>query len=260
MLFSQLASTAQRSKYWFLITWLTFLIHYRKTLLGPFWLLIGPALFIALLGFLFSRIGQADPAIFIPHLTIGLIVWTLISGFVIGSATVFQRNRPQIMQGGMSLTDLVMVEVSTTVLQFLHQAILILIVFVIFQHGIGPYALISLVGFGLLIANGIWLTIVFGVIGARYRDLAEIVQALMRIAFLATPIIWMVGDNNSGGVLGLYLTFNPFYHFLEIFRAPLMGDPVASLSWLIVIVITVAGFASAQFLYVRFAHRVPLWI
>jgi ABC-type polysaccharide/polyol phosphate export permease len=260
MFLKRLVSTMQKSESWFLVTWFTFLIHYRKTLLGPFWIVIGPALFIVLLGHLFSGIGQIDPAIFVPYLAIGLITWTLISGFVIGSTTVFQRNRSQIMQGAMPMTDLVMVDVTTTVLQFLHQVIIIVAVFLIFGLDIGVYALVSLVGFVLLVANGIWLTVVFGIIGARYRDLAEIVQPIMRIAFLATPIIWMPGEFSRGGVLGIYLTLNPFYHFIELVRAPLLGNAIAPLSWLVVLSITALGFALAQLVYDRFARQVPLWV
>lgn len=240
--------------------WFHFLIRYRRTLLGPALLLVGPGLFIAILGPLYSEVSGIPPVIFIPHLTIGLIVWTLISGFVIGSTTVFPQNRPQILQGGMRISDLVMVEVFTTVLQFLHQVIMIVAVFVIFWLGIDLYALVSLIGLMLLFANGIWLTLVFGIIGARYRDLTEIVQAVMRIAFLATPIIWMPGEGMQGGVMGAFLTFNPFYHFVEIVRAPLLGNAIAPLSWLVVLSITALGFALAQLMSARFARQVPLWV
>ncbi len=244
----------------FCLTWLNFLIRYRRTLLGPAWLLVGPALFIGVLGGLFSEVGGIPVGIFIPHLAIGLIVWTLISGFFTSSSTVFQRNRPQILQGGLRFADLVLIDVSTTVLHFLHQLIIIVAVFVIFGLSVGLYALISLIGFVLLIANGVWLTIVFGIIGARYRDLAEIVQAVIRIAFLATPIIWMQSEGGRGGIMGPFLTFNPFYHFLELVRAPLLGIAIAPLSWVVVLSMTALGFVFAQLMYDRFARQVPLWV
>ena len=82
------------------ITYFNFAVHYRKTVIGPLWVLIGPTLFIATLGLLFAEVSSATVEIFIPHLSVGVITWTLVSGFVIGSTTVFQRSRAQIMQGG----------------------------------------------------------------------------------------------------------------------------------------------------------------
>ena len=260
MLVHSLIDTFDHVERWFYVTWLDFLVRYRKTAMGPLWLLVGPALFIATLGLLFSRINSAEAAAFVPHLSVGLIAWTLVNGFVTGSTTVFQRNRPQILQGNMNLTDLVLVDVFSTILQFLHQVVIIVAVFVIFQLTVSFYGLVSLIGLALLIGNGIWLTIVFGIVGARYRDLSEVVQAVMRIAFLATPIIWMPAQEGRGSVLGAFLTFNPFYHFLEIIRAPLLGNPIAPLSWLVVLFITVAGFFLAHLFYQRFSRQVPLWI
>lgn len=238
----------------------TFLLRYRRTALGPLWLLVGPSLFIALLGLLYAEIGATDPQIFVPHLAVGLVLWTLATGFVTGSATTFQRNRAQIMQGGQKLDDIVAMDVTTTVLTFLHQVPIIIAVFLIFSVGVSWYALISLVGLAIIIANGIWMTQACGILGARYRDLSEVLQALMRIAFLATPIIWMPGEGGRGGVMGHFLTFNPFYHFLEIVRAPLLGNAIQPLSWLVVVGITLAGFAFARFMTVRFARFVPLWV
>lgn len=260
LLSKDLTDTLRKGGSWPYIAWLNFLVRYRKTAIGPLWLLVGPTLFIATLGLLFSRINGAEAAIFMPHLAIGLVVWTLVSGFVTGSSTVFQRNRPHILQGNMQLADLVLQDVFSTILQFLHQLVIILAVFLIFGCTVGIYALVALIGLALLIANGIWLTIVFGIIGARYRDLTEIVQTVMRIAFLATPIIWMPGPSGRGGALGAFLTFNPFYHFLELIRAPLLGNPIAPLSWLVVLFTTAAGFTIAHVIYQRFSRLVPLWV
>lgn len=260
MFYQSLQRTLSNLESWLYITWLTFLVRYRKTAIGPAWLVVGPALFIAVLGVLYSEIGGIPPIDFIPHLTIGLVTWTLINGFVTGSTTVFHRNQSKIMQGATPLTDLAMLDVLSTVLQFLHQLILVPIVFIIVGRGVSSYALLSIVGVALLIANGVWLTIVFGIIGARYRDLSEIVQAVMRIAFLATPIMWIPNAQNRSDILEAFLVFNPFYHFLELVRAPLMGKPIAPISWLVAIVITALGYLLASAMYERYSRQVSLWV
>jgi ABC-2 type transport system permease protein/lipopolysaccharide transport system permease protein len=133
-------------------------------------------------------------------------------------------------------------------------------VLVIYKVSLTWVAIESLLGLALFLANGVWVTQAFGILGARYRDLAEVFQALMRIAFLATPIIWMPGELGRGGVMGAFLTFNPFYHFIKVVRAPLLGNPVAPLSWIVVLSITVIGFIVARLIIGRYARLIPLWI
>ena len=239
---------------------LAFLIRYRRTALGPLWLLIGPSLFIGLLGFLYAEIGASSADEFIPHMAIGLVLWTLVQGFVTGSPTVFQRARAQIMQGAQSLDDVIATDVISTVLAFFHQLPIIAVVFAIYAVPLGWIALESVAGFMILLANGIWITQVFGILGARYRDLAEIFQAVMRIAFLATPIIWMPGEGMQGGVMSAFLVFNPFYHFIEIVRAPLLGQSPEPISWYCAGAFTFVGFCMAWAMRKGYARFVPLWV
>lgn len=236
------------------------LIRYRRTMLGPLWLMIGPSLFIGLLGLLYGEIAGIEPEIFIPHLATGLIIWTLIHGFIVGSPTVFYRNRSQILQGTQSLNNIVAVDVITTTLFFIHQVPIILIVFFIYEIDLNWVALESFIGFILLVVNGAWVSYVFGIFGARYHDLSEVFNAVMRIAFLATPIMWMSSDRIQGGLMTTYLIFNPFYHFIEIVRQPLLGQSPALLSWVIVIGVTLAGLLLAQIMKKHYAWTVPFWV
>ncbi|MBT6586246.1 MAG: ABC transporter permease [Gammaproteobacteria bacterium] len=242
------------------LAYFDFAVQYRKTMIGPVWVLVGPTLFILTLGLLFGEVSNSSSDVFIPHLTIGLITWTLISGFVTGSTTVFQRNRAQIMHGGMSLLNIAAVDVIRTIIHFLHQIIIVIVVFVIYDLNVALNALVALIGLMVLVINGVWLTLFFGMVGARYRDLSEIVTAVMRIAFLATPIIWLPAERGAGGIMGAFLTYNPFYHYLDIVRAPLLGHVVTLMSVQVVGGITITGIVVTYLFYRRLHFRVPLWV
>ena len=237
-----------------------FLIRYRRTALGPFWLMVGPALFVGGLGLLLAEIGGVPPPLFMPHLASGFILWSLIGAVIVGSATVFVRGHAQIMQGEQTLHEIVVADVVTHAIAFFHQLPVLIVVLLIYDVPLSLNVLTSVVGLAFMIANGVWVTQVFGILGARYRDFGEVLDAVMRIAFLATPIIWMPGDSARGGVMDAFLLYNPFSHYLEVVRGPLIGNPVASLSWVVVIVITAIGFAIAQVMMRRYARYVPLWV
>lgn len=239
---------------------LVFLVRYRRTALGPLWLIAGPALFIAVVGLLYGRIGNHDSAVFVPHLAIGLVYWALLSGFVNGAPGIFIRGRAQLMQGSMKLNGVAAADMINTMIIFLHQCLIVIVVMIIYRIVPGPSTILAIAGLGLTIANGYWVSTVFGILGARYRDIAEIFPAVMRIAFLATPIIWIPGPGGRSGVMAAYLLFNPFYHFLEVFRAPLLGNPVSMTSWAVVVCFTAIGLVLAEIMRKRYGQFVPLWI
>jgi len=64
----------------------------------------------------------------------------------------------------------------------------------------------------------------------------------------------------SDSLRGHIARLNPFYHLIEIFRAPILGQPVSSLSWYYVGAMTVIFVALAAFLYRRYARLVPIWL
>lgn len=238
----------------------TFLLRYRRTVLGPLWTLVGPIVFVATLGFLYAHIGDRDPRHFIPSIAVGFPTWLLMQHLITDGASVYRRGRANILQGELPLDDLVMLEVMTNVVTFMHQCLVIVGVFVIYQVSVTFYALTSLVGLAFIVLNGVWVMRLFGLLGARYRDLTEVLPAVMRIAFLATPILWTVDKTARGSLLGPVVAFNPFYHFLELVRAPLLGEPLEPLSWLVVISITLAGFLVEGIISARYARFVALWV
>ena len=53
---------------------------------------------------------------------------------------------------------------------------------------------------------------------------------------------------------------NPFYHMVEIVRAPLLGKEPATLSWEVTSVMGAAMLISACALFVRYRHRIIFWL
>jgi ABC-type polysaccharide/polyol phosphate export permease len=53
---------------------------------------------------------------------------------------------------------------------------------------------------------------------------------------------------------------NPFYHLIEIVRAPVLGEPISHATWLYVAVMTLVGWSIAIVAYRRYARFVPIWL
>jgi len=237
-----------------------FLLKHKRTRLGSLWIIITPAVFIFFIGFLYSGIAGLNLNVFIPHMTIGYVGWTLLGGFVQSSSTVVVRHQGFVSQAGASMENIATMEMTSIFLQFFHQAILVFIILMHFKVEQDWYSFVSILGVFLAAINGRSAIIVLGTICVRYRDMQEAVGSIVRIAFLATPIIWMAGEDGRGGLIGPYTLLNPFYHFLEIIRAPLLGNRVADISWYIVLTITGVGLLLSFYFSRRFRRQIPLWL
>jgi ABC-2 type transport system permease protein len=56
------------------------------------------------------------------------------------------------------------------------------------------------------------------------------------------------------------LHLNPFYHFVQILRAPLIGQSVNVGSWYVVVGITIAGWVLALVVMRNYRARVSYWL
>jgi ABC-2 type transport system permease protein len=54
--------------------------------------------------------------------------------------------------------------------------------------------------------------------------------------------------------------FNPLFHYLEIIRAPLIGQDQRAYHWYIVLGFTVAGWLLAIHALRKYRARVPYWV
>src|SRR3546814_5751930 len=85
--------------------------------------------------------------------------------------------------------------------------------------------LLSLPVMSLIYVNALWIAAVFALVGARFPDFGQLLNTISIFLFLLTPIIWYPEMMPPGSIRAQLMRINPFYHFVEIFREPLMGQP-----------------------------------
>lgn len=247
-------------QYWLYASWLNILIRYRSTVLGPLWLVANPLIFIVMIGFLFAKISGIPSHIFIPHVTLGVIVWSLFVQILNNTPNIITQNKSKIV-AGIPLNDIIVTAIITYFIQFMHVLWIALGAWFIFKWDINTYALTTIIGIIIIIINGYALGVIFGILGSRFNDLAHLITTVTSAMFFITPIIWMPGgEAGRGGLIGSYLIFNPLYHFMELVRAPVLNNPIDPLSWYIVIIITLLNLLFARLLYHKLARKVTMWI
>lgn len=239
--------------------WQDVATRYRRSRVGAFWLTINMLVMITVLGFVFGTIFRAPVAEFLPGLTIGIIVWGLISGLINEGCGSFITAQESILQVRMPLATHILRVVWRNIIITGHNLLILPAVFFIFTKPIGYMALLSVIGLTLLIINVIWMMLILAVICTRFRDFTQIAQNGMQVLFYATPIIWHA-EMLPGRFARDLLNINPFYHLLCIVREPLLGSMAATMNWVVSIIMAIVGWAFALAFFDRYRKRIPYWL
>ena len=246
---------------WGRLGWQDIRRRYRRSMLGPFWLTISMGVLVAALGTLYGALLNVEFADYVPYLALGFIVWTLTSHLITDGCIAFTGAESIIKQTNLPLSVHVYRMVWRNLLIFSHNAAIFVVVAVLFSIWPGWTGLLALPGLVLLCLNGMWVGLFLGIVSARFRDVPPIVASVVRIAFFATPIIWMPElMPRRALMLALVLDFNPFFHFLELVRAPLLGQVPGLLSWLAVSGMTLGGWLATFALFRRYRWRIAYWV
>ena len=175
--------------------------------------------------------------------------------------TAFISAESIIKQTNLPLSVHVYRTVWCNLLIFLHNSAIFVVVAILFSIWPGWTGLLALPGLVLLCLNSIWVGLLLGIVSARFRDVPPIVASLVRILFFVTPIIWMPELMPERALmLALVLDFNPFFHFVELVRAPLLGQTPGLVSWLAASGITLGGWLLAFELLRRYRRRIAYWV
>ncbi|CQD15179.1 ABC transport system, permease [Corynebacterium striatum] len=262
--FADLIQGAKQRELWFMLGIQDIKQRYRRSVLGPFWITIATGVMAAALGLLYSMLFQIPVAEFLPHVTVGLIMWNFISGAIKEGSTVFIDNEGLIKQLPAPLSVHVYRLVWRQTLFLGHNLIIWLLLIIIFPRHLGWEFFLFIPALALLLVNGVWVAMFFGIVATRFRDVAPLLEALTQLLFYVTPIVWMTNTlKDQGGAVASrarIAEINPLYHYMEIVRAPMIGEPVAGYHWLIVIACTLVGIFVAGLAMRQWRFRVSYWV
>lgn len=261
---SDLARGWGQYELWLQLGWQDIKQRYRRSTLGPLWITIATGVMSLALGLLYSMLFQISVREFLPHVTVGFIVWGFISGCIKDGANVFIENEGLIKQLPSALSVHVYRLVWRQLLFFAHNMVIWLILVLVFRIDLGWNVFLFIPALALMVINGVWVTMLFGIIATRFRDVAPLLEALVQLLFYVTPIVWTTKTlRDQGGEVAQrarIAELNPLYHYLEVVRAPLIGEPLAAYHWGIVLAGTVIGLFLAMIAMRQWRFRVPYWV
>jgi ABC-2 type transport system permease protein len=251
-----------RRELWLHLGWQDIKQKYRRSVLGPFWITIATGTTAVAMGGLYSKLFHLELSEHLPYVTLGLIIWNMLNASILEGADVFIANEGLIKQLPTPLSVHVYRLVWRQMILFLHNIVIYVIIAIIFPKPWSLADLAALPALLLIMLNCVWVSICFGILATRYRDIGPLLGSLVQLLFFMTPIIW--NDNTlqrqGAGAWAKIIELNPLLHYLDILRAPLLGAEQQIHHWVVVLVLTVAGWAVAALALRQYRARVPYWV
>lgn len=231
--------------------------RYRRSVLGPLWLVFSTFIGVGGLGLVWSSLMKIDKATFIPPLAIGLVMWSMISGCVTGGSTVFIRRASIIKNIKTPSVRLSLELLFQQIINLAHNLITIVVILLLFPQPLSTATLLVIPAFILVSINLWWVIQLLGFLGARFRDLDPLVQAVMPILFFVSPVLYR---SHELGEVAFLMAFNPLAYWLDIIRAPLQGSAPSAMTWAVTALMAVVGWGLAGWLTRSKGYRLPYWV
>jgi ABC-type polysaccharide/polyol phosphate export permease len=246
--------------------WLTFAVddvigRYRRTVFGPFWIVIAQAAFIGGLFYLhgaFSgRQGTVSDTQFLLYLSIGLPVWGLIAGSIIEGCNALVRTKGFIESYPLPLPIHIIRSVMAQLVTFAHVILVYVLAAILTRSNPGLAVIAVIPALIMLVLFSFGAGLALGPLGARFRDLAPGLTAVINLLFVLTPVFWVPSPDQLNGP---FIKYNPFYYLLQIVREPFMGHWGSPTLWCVGAGLTVASLLVGSIIFIRTRHNVVYWL
>jgi len=221
------------------------LVSYQQTILGPIWVFLQPLLTTLVYFIIFKKIANISTEGISPILFYlpGSILWTYFAECLNGTMNTFVNNAyifrkvyfPRLITPlGIILFNSFRLSIQLTLF------VLVYLFFMVVHHNVTASWWILLLPLLVLLTAAFALGsgLIISVFTAKYRDLDNILQFILRLFMFATPIVYplsLVPEKYK-----FFLWLNPLTSVIETFRASFFSPHIVYTKWLLLTILNVS--------------------
>lgn len=206
---------------------------YRRTILGPLWIVIGQAVTIAGFAVVFSGLLNQNPKTYVLYLAAGIPIWAFMSQFLVDMPQTFIAAKGVIESYELPwLTHIWRRSLGYFIL-FLHHLVTLFVVMAIpALEAPAPNLnmLLAIPALLIVLIAGTGVGMLLAVVGARYRDLQPAMQVSSGFLFLFTPVMWRAEGLRAE--LAWAYQYNPLHYYISLVRESLLGHAPPQELWI----------------------------
>ena len=258
LLRKDIVESLENWRFWVFLGWNDIAKQYRRSFVGPLWIVFNSAFFIVAFGLIGAQLFKLPIAEYLPYFCAGHIFFGFISALINEGCMTYIQADAFLKQMPYPKLTFVFRLVWRNVIMLTHN--LAVLVGVLLWSGtllhVQWATFIAAVLLTLICACAV--VAVLGALAARFRDIPMVVASVMQISFFVTPVMWRPDQLTERSRILVYL--NPLAAFLEILRAPLLGTAAESHAWTHAVIATVLALAFFGVLYLRARRRIIYWL
>lgn len=252
-----ISESVSKTDVWVYLGWQDIRQRYRRSVLGPWWVTLSTGIMVLTLGLLWSQVFNVSISTYLPFFSVGLVIWTFISGFLTEVCTAISQFEGIIKQRKTNFfIFIVRIHVRHLVILF-HNFAIVFLVFLTVGHVFSIAMLTAIPGLVLLSFVLIFTGTPIAIFCTRFRDMPQIVANVLQVVFYVTPIIWEPANLKN---FQLVMDLNPFLAMVSLIRKPMLGSIPSLNDFLMVFFILLLSSIGSIFLLGKYRKRIAYWL
>ena len=246
------------NRVWLAFAWDDVQNRYRRSVLGIAWIGLSYLFFVFAILVLFRGYTLGSSDAFLHYVAIGYASFVFLSGHLGDGCEVFRSNKAWVKAAPLPRSIYVYKNVARALFPFAIQLALALGVMTATGWRPGPVTAMTVPALLAWLLTALPIQMLLGHLAARLQDVRHLVQTVQRMLFFLSPVLWVLSERD--GLARTLALLNPVTHYMEVFRAPLLGEPVLAISWVVVMLTTAASWILCLLIVGRMRAKLPFWL
>lgn len=232
--------------------------RYRRSALGQIWITLSLGVTVLSIGLVWAYIWKQPTQQFLPYFAVGQVIWTFMTGLITDSTTTYIEHSTYLRELNLPRSTYLFSTMIKHLIILGHNALILPPIYIIF--GV-PFTLEMLLFPPAFVLTALFLfgcSTMLAIVGLRFRDVSSIAGNIVGIMYFLTPVLWQL--DTLPPEFATYMHFNPLAVFLELLRAPMLGQTAPTNYWWIATGLTMLVLILSFRVFARCRARITFWL
>ena len=237
--------------------WREFFLPFRFGFLGPIWVTLQLVLWVLVIGMFLGPSLSSQGVHYFAYIAIGFTLYNSFLVFFSEGSQLFIKSKSYILNIPNPFSIYAIKLVVKASIQLLMASPVIVATILLTDVPINVVSLLFVPGLIVSFIFGFGAGLVLGTLTVFYRDLTFLVQAIMRLLMFMTPIFWVL---EGEGLRAKITSFNPIQVYLNVVRAPLLGEMPTIVDWGVAVGLAAVTFWIGYCLFALYRNKLAVWL